>query len=84
MRRGDYVFVMDNVRTHKALAVEDLLKEITVCYTAPYSPFLNPIEELFSTWKHYFRILMHNQDGSVVSNICASSLRLTQKKIIGY
>ena len=56
----------------------------TLCYTAPYSPILNPIEELFSTWKHYFRILMHNQEGSVVSNICACSLRLTQKKIIAY
>ena len=47
--RPEYIFFMDNVRTHKANAIKDLLSEINVCSSAPYSSFMNLIEEVFST-----------------------------------
>ena len=79
--RSNYIFFMDNARTHKAKAIKDLLSEIIVCYSAPYSPFLNPIEEVFSTWKHYYRKLIYEKEASVVSCICESAKAITPHKL---
>lgn len=46
---------MDNAPIHKAKLLKPLLSHFQVLYNAPYSPFLNPIEELFGNWKHNFR-----------------------------
>ena len=82
--RSNYVFFMDNFRTHKAKAVQDILSEITVCYSAPYSPFLNPIEEMFSTWKHSYRKIIHAGDDHVVTCITRSVLDITSSKLEKY
>jgi transposase len=42
---------MDNARIHKALKIFPVLDSLNIFYSAPYSPFLNPIEEVFGTWK---------------------------------
>jgi transposase len=49
----DAYLVMDNVRFHKTQEVRDLIEERghNVLYLPPYSPFLDPIENLFSQWK---------------------------------
>ena len=49
-----YVVVWDNVRFHHAQLVQAWFQahpQFTALYLPPYSPFLNPIEELFSTWR---------------------------------
>jgi len=46
---------MDNARIHHAIALRDLKLNLNFFYNAPYSPMLNPIEELFGLWKHYIR-----------------------------
>ena len=82
--RAEYVFFMDNVLTHKAVAIKDLLAGLNVCYSAPYSPFLNPIEEVFGTWKHFYRKLIHATNESVVSCICESAKVITTNKLHKY
>jgi hypothetical protein len=50
-----YVWYMDNASIHKARCIEHILKRISPFYGTPYSPFLNPIEEVFGLWKHFMR-----------------------------
>lgn len=49
------VFVMDNARIHHYKGLKELIDELklNVLYLPPYSPFLNPIENVFSKWKSY-------------------------------
>ena len=53
----DSVLVMDNMKSHHAKAVKDLLDSSGVRYTylPPYSPDLNPIEKLWSKVKALFQ-----------------------------
>ena len=49
--------VMDNVRFHHVDAVADLIarRGHKTLFLPPYSPMLNPIENLFSQLKHYIK-----------------------------
>ena len=51
------VVVMDNVPFHKSAAIRQLIAQHghRCEYLPPYSPFLNPIENLFSQWKSMVR-----------------------------
>ncbi|XP_055062950.2 uncharacterized protein [Misgurnus anguillicaudatus] len=49
-----YVVVWDNVQFHHAGMVQAWFQahpQFCTLYLPPYSPFLNPIEEFFSTWR---------------------------------
>ena len=54
---GNSVLVMDNMKSHHAKAVKNLLdsSEIRYIYLPPYSPDLNPIEKLWSKVKSFLR-----------------------------
>lgn len=52
---SQYVFFMDNSKTHSTRLLQPLYRNLQVLFNAPYSPFLNPIEELFGHWKRNFR-----------------------------
>jgi transposase len=56
LRPGD-ILVMDNLSTHKVQGVADALahREARVVYLPPYSPDLNPIEQVFSKIKNELR-----------------------------
>jgi len=51
------VVILDNCSIHHVLEVETSLKQagILVYYLPPYSPDLNPAEELFSYFKYYLK-----------------------------
>ena len=53
----DSVLVMDNMKSHHAKAVKDLLDNsgVRYIYLPPYSPDLNPIEKLWSKVKALLR-----------------------------
>lgn len=53
----DDIIVMDNMRSHHARAVTDILDAsgIRYLYLPPYSPDLNPIEKMWSKIKAYLR-----------------------------
>ena len=48
-------FILDNARIHHYRGLGDVLEsmEINLMYLPPYSPFLNPIENVFSKWKNH-------------------------------
>jgi transposase len=50
-------FVMDNVRFHRSEEVVTLIEAHGhfAVFLPPYSPFLNPIEELFNQWKQLIK-----------------------------
>ena len=54
---GNSVLIMDNMKSHHAKAVRNLLdsSEIRYIYLPPYSPDLNPIEKLWSKVKSFLR-----------------------------
>ena len=51
------IIAMDNMRSHHAKAVKQLLdsSKVTYLYLPPYSPDLNPIEKMWSKLKAFLR-----------------------------
>ena len=58
---GNSVLIMDNMKSHHARAVRNLLDSsgVRYIYLPPYSPDLNPIEKLWSTVKSFLRNSRH-------------------------
>lgn len=56
LRAGDIV-VMDNLGSHKGLAVRRAIRATgaKLFFLPPYSPDLNPIEQVFAKLKHLMR-----------------------------
>ena len=56
LRPGDVV-VMDNLSSHKVSGIEESIQNVgaELLYLPPYSPDLNPIENLWSKIKSYLR-----------------------------
>jgi transposase len=57
LRPGDIV-IMDNLGSHKAVAIRAAIRKAgaRLLFLPPYSPDLNPIEQVFSKLKHFMRI----------------------------
>jgi len=57
LQMGIVVIVMDNVPFHKSISIRQSIENRgnRVLLLPPYSPFLNPIENLFSKWKQHIR-----------------------------
>ena len=56
LKPGDIV-ICDNLRSHKVAGVRDMIKDkgAEILYLPPYSPDLNPIEQVFSKIKTFLR-----------------------------
>lgn len=56
LRRGQVV-VMDNVAFHQVSGIRAAIEKVgaRLVYLPPYSPDLNPIEQMWSKIKHYLR-----------------------------
>lgn len=56
LKPGDVV-VLDNLGSHKGAAVRDIVRAAgaRLFFLPPYSPDLNPIEQLFAKLKHFMR-----------------------------
>lgn len=50
----DPIFVMDNAKIHHYKGLQNIIDNLhlKIEYLPPYSPFLNPIENVFSVWKN--------------------------------
>jgi transposase len=57
LKPGDIV-VMDNLGSHKSPTVRQMIRKAgaELWYLPPYSPDLNPIEQVFAKIKHWMRI----------------------------
>lgn len=56
LRTGDIV-IMDNLSAHKSIKVKEAIEacKASLCYLPPYSPDLNPIENMWSKIKQLLR-----------------------------
>ena len=56
LKRGDVV-IIDNLGSHKGQAIRTLIRSVgaKLLFLPPYSPDLNPIEQVFSKLKHLLR-----------------------------
>lgn len=70
--RPNRIMIMDNVPFHRSNVIKETCHEKghNVLYLPPYSPFLNPIENLFSKWKQ------------IVKRSCPSSSEQLEVSII--
>ena len=57
------VVVMDNASVHDASKIRALIEKAgaILIYTAPYCPFLNPIENMFKVYKDSLKRLSHDR-----------------------
>lgn len=87
------IFVMDNARIHhyKGLNEDEEVSLYNIKYLPPYSPFLNPIENVFSIWKNsvirgealteaQLRVLIVEKFNDITPENCSSFYR----KMLGY
>ena len=79
-----YVFFLDNSTTHHAKDLKILRNYLHICFNAPYTPQLNPIEELFSLWKFHYRPLKIANEQDVINNINVASKKINKNDIIGF
>jgi transposase len=70
LRAGDIV-VLDNLGSHKGKAVRQAIRgaQAHLLFLPPYSPDLNPIEQLFAKLKHWLRKLQARSLDAVHNNI---------------
>ena len=54
---ANHIFVMDNVAFHKMAHIRAAIEQAghSHIFLPPYSPQLNPIEEVFSKWKGFIK-----------------------------
>ncbi|MCP5019015.1 MAG: hypothetical protein GY938_27610 [Ketobacter sp.] len=62
---------MDNVRFHKMNDIKTMIFENghIVEFLPPYSPFLNPIENVFSKWKNIVERDRNSSEDKLIESI---------------
>ena len=68
---NDTILVMDNVAFHRSPLVREIieLRGFQYYYLPPYSPYLNPIESLFSQWKNLIKTTFPKNEGELMRAI---------------
>ena len=72
---------MDNARIHHAVIIQPLAERINILFGPPYSPPLNPIEEIFALWKHYLRFEKFDNEIELLKNIVETAKKISPNKI---
>ncbi|KAI5152145.1 hypothetical protein ENBRE01_2602, partial [Enteropsectra breve] len=80
------VFVMDNVPFHKVDAIKNLIvgAGFELIFLPPYSPFLNPIENMFSKWKQTVRSMRVQNEESLIAAIHSGSVIISPDDCRGF
>lgn len=74
---SNWRFFMDNCGIHKKKSISRFLKLLPIFYNAPYSPFLNPIENIFGICKYSFRFRQLRTPKDKIANILESFKSIT-------
>jgi transposase len=77
---------MDNASIHRTRALQELCisRNIRMIYLPPYSPFLNPIENLFSKWKGIVKSELVSNEEELLARINTASIEITESDCDGY
>ena len=73
LKAGDIV-VMDNLGSHKGRAIREAIRSVgaRLVFLPPYSPDLNPIEQVFAKLKH----LLRQSAERTINGVCARTGKL--------
>lgn len=85
LRPGDIV-IMDNLGSHKAEAIRAAIRKAgaRLLFLPPYSPDLNPIEQVFSKLKHFMRIAQGRSVDAVSQAIASILPTFTKQECANY
>jgi transposase len=85
LRKGDVV-VFDNLASHFTPGVQEAIKRVgaTVLPLPPYSPDLNPIEEMFSKFKEFLRRASARTKAHLVETIGEALKSVSPQDILGW
>ncbi len=85
LRAGDIV-VMDNLSPHKAPRVREAIEAVgaELWYLPPYSPDLNPIEEMWSKIKAFLRKAAARTLDALIEAIRRALRAVTSDDILGW
>lgn len=85
LRPGDIV-IMDNLRAHKVAGVRDIIEAAgaVALYLPPYSPDLNPIEQMWSKIKAILRALKARTTDALLSAIPKAFDAVSTGDILGW
>ena len=80
------VFVLDNASIHNNPLLREGLNQRghLLLHLPPYSPFLNPIENLFSKWKDAVRSCRSANEEALIDSLQSASRSITQSDCEGY
>jgi transposase len=82
---GDIV-IMDNLQSHKAAGVKEMIEAAgaTVQYLPPYSPDLNPIENMWSKVKQHVRSAAARSFETLQTAVWSALDRVTHEDCAGF
>ena len=85
LKPGDIV-IMDNLGSHKAQAIRTAIRSVgaRLLFLPPYSPDLNPIEQVFSKLKHTLRKAMGRSVEAVEEAIANVLPEITKQECQNY
>ena len=75
---------MDNASSHKAKKLKNLLTFFNVLFLAPYSPFMNAIEEFFGLSKYYYRRSILKNQMNLDKNVVEAFKKVNSEKIYSF
>ena len=80
------LLVMDNVRFHKTDEVLNLIQSHghNAVFLPPYSPFLNPIEEVFNQWKGLVKAKECSTEDELYDAVHNTSDEITAQNCLNY
>lgn len=82
---GDVV-IMDNLQPHKAAGVREMIESAgaTLLYLPPYSPDLNPIENMWSKVKQHLRSAAARTQEALQEAVTAALHAITPRDCLGF
>ena len=85
LKPGD-ILIMDNLRSHKVQDVKELVESVgaKIMYLPPYSPDLNPIEQMWSKIKAFLRSVKAHTVDALLAAIPLTFQTVSKKDIAGW
>jgi transposase len=80
------IFIMDNVPFHRVSEINDTIEREGhgIKFLPRYSPFLNPIENMFSQWKTLVKACAARNCDELLAHIDSTFLRITGENCARY
>src|SRR5688572_9970160 len=85
LRPGDIV-VLDNLGSHRTQAIRQAMRDAgaKLAYLPPYSPDLNPIEQVFSKVKHWLRMAQARSIDALHQHVASLVKTIGQRECANY